>query len=125
MQYFNFKRIIEKYSRSFKVTVVSEGEYNDAGDYVKGKPTEYELYGAIIGYAQSKIYRSEGTLKQQDKALHMLEPIDNALIGATVLFEDEEYRIEAQKGKGNAVFTGVYSYTLRYVSAFKEGGSDD
>jgi hypothetical protein len=38
-----------------------------------------------------------------------------------------KYTIEEQKGKDNAEFTGVYSYTLKYVSAFdtKEGGSSD
>ena len=55
-----------------------------------------------------------------DKALHLLEPLDNALIGATVVFNGEKYRIETQKGKDNADFTGCYSYTLKWTSAFKK-----
>ena len=124
MAYFNFQRLIQKYSREFTVILKGERTLNAAGDYVRGASTEITLYGAIIGYSESKQHRSEGTLTANDKALHMLEPIENALIGATVIFDGEEYRIETQKGKSNAVFTGVYSYTLKYLSAFKGGGGD-
>ena len=126
MAYFNFKRLIGKYSREFTVTVKGEKTLNAAGDYVYGTPQQYTLRGAIIGYAENKIHRSEGQLTQQDMALHMTEPINEVLIGTTVIFDGNTYRIEAQKGKGNADFTGVFSYTLKYVSAFneKEGGND-
>lgn len=121
MSFYNFQRLIRKYSRDF--TVVSKGKstVNAAGDRVSGETTETTLSGAIIGYAERKIYRSEGNLSEKDKALHMLEPIDNALMGATVIFKGNKYSIQEQKGKDNAEFTGVYSYTLKWVSAFKEG----
>ena len=122
MAYFNFKRLIEKYSREFVVKTKGEKTLNAAGDYVHGEPSEITLKGAIIGFAERKIFRTEGTLTEQDMALHMLEPLDNALLGARVDFEGNTYRIETQKGKGNAIFTGVYSYTLKYVSAFNEKG---
>ena len=122
MQYFNFSNLIRKYTRPFTVITKGEGYYDDSGDYVDGTQTETTLYGAIIGFAEKKIYRSEGTLTEQDKALHMLTPIDEALMGATVIFNGNKYRIETQKGKDNAEFTGVYSYTLKYLSAF--GGVD-
>lgn len=121
MTYFNFRKLIEKYTRDFTLLSENKGKYDDAGDYVKGSITQTVLRGAIIGFAENKIYRSEGTLTQQDMSLHMTQPIDNALMGATVIFEGNKYRLEAQKRKNNAVFTGVYSYTLKYVSAFKEG----
>lgn len=95
---------------------------NDAGVYVEGTPTKTELYGAIIGFSQNKVHRSEGNLSAMDKALHMLSPIDNALIGATIIFEGNKYKIETQRGESNAEFTGVYSYTLKHISAFKEVG---
>lgn len=122
MAYFDFSRLIRKYSREF--TVIKEGEktLNAAGDWEYGTRSETTLNGAIIGFAESKVHRSEGNLSTMDKALHMLEPIDNALMGATVIFKGNKYRIETQKGKDNADFTGCYSYTLKYVSAFKEGG---
>lgn len=120
MAYFNFSRLIQKYTRPITVISKSGEIINDAGDYVDGEITKTTLYGAIIGFTESKIHRSEGTLTTMDKALHMLEPIDNALMGAKVVFKGNEYRIETQKGKDNAEFTGVYSYTLKYVSAFRE-----
>lgn len=125
MANFNFTRLINKYSREFTVISKGEGYYDAAGEYVDGTQTETKLYGAIIGFAESKRYRSEGTLTEQDKALHMLQPIDNALLGATVIFNGDKYRIETQKGKDNAEFTGVYSYTLKFVSAFNEKDGGD
>lgn len=119
MAYFDFSGLIEQYSRPFTVISEGKGRLNNAGVYVKGTPTETELNGAIIGFSENKVHRSEGNLSTMDKALHMLTPIDNALMGATVIFNGNKYKIETQKGKDNAEFTGVYSYTLKFVSAFK------
>lgn len=121
MQYFNFRNLIRKYSREFTVVIKGEKELNAAGDWVYGENKQITLYGAIIGFAERKIFRAEGTLTEQDKALHMLQPIENALIGSTVIFNGNVYRLETQKGKDNADFTGVYSYTLKFQSAFNEG----
>ena len=60
-------------------------------------------------------------LTAKDKVLHTLSEIDNALMGATVIFKNNKYSIETQKGKDNADFTGCYSYILKWVSAFDEG----
>ena len=124
MANFHFRRLIEKYTRKFTVITQGEKTLNEAGDYVYGTPKETVLKGAIIGYAENKIHRSEGTLTSNDKALHMIEPIDNALMGATVVFKGNKYRIETQKGKDNSEFTGVYSYTLKWVSAFDGKGAN-
>lgn len=125
MAHFNFQRLINKYSRKFTLISESEGEYNRAGKWQDGITTETELEGAILGYAESKIHRSEGTLTANDKVLHTLTPIDNALMGGKVIFNGNLYSIETQKGKDNADFTGVYSYTLKYVSAFDKGGGNN
>jgi len=120
MAYFNFSRLIGKYSREFTVISETDGSYNAAGDYISGEKTETVLTGAIIGFSENKIHRSEGTLTENDKALHTLEPIRDALMKGTVIFQGNKYRIETQKGKGNDEFTGCYSYTLKYCSAFDE-----
>lgn len=122
MAYFNFQRLITKYSREFTVIRKGEKTLNSAGDWVYSEPTETTLYGAIIGFSENKQYRSEGTLTAMDKALYTLIPIDNALIGGKVLFADNEYSIETQDGKDNAEFTGVYAYTLKWISVFKKEG---
>lgn len=125
MAYFNFSNLINKYSREFKVITESEGYYDKKGDYVKGATTETTLYGAIIGFSENKVHRSEGNISTMDKALHTLTPIDNALMGGTVIFNGDRYSIETQKGKDNADFTGCYSYTLKYISAFNGGIEHD
>ncbi len=125
MSFFNFNRLITKYSREIKIIKKGEKTLNNAGDWEYSEPTEIMLYGAIMGFSESKIQRSEGALTANDKALHILQPIDNALMGATIVFNGNNYRLETQKGKDNAEFTGCYSYTLKWVSAFKEGESDD
>jgi len=123
-QYFNFESLIKKYSTEFTAIVPSEGGYNDSGDYVAGEEKKIKLVGAIISHRLSKIFRSEGTITEQDRALYMLEPLENSLKGAKVIHGGNLYRVGDLLE--NSEFTGVYSYTLKYVSAFdKAGDSDD
>lgn len=116
MPYFNFDNLIEQYSTDFKAVCESKGDYDDSGEYVTGEKTEHILRGAIIAYSENQIYRSEGRLTGQDKLLLMCEPIDEALHGAVVIHNDKRYKIGSELE--NAEFTGVYQYTLKYVSAF-------
>lgn len=116
MQYFNFDNLIEQYSSDFKVICESKGGYDDSGEYVTGEKTERILHGAIIAYSENQIYRSEGKLTGQDKLLLMCEPIDEALHGAEVRHNGKKFKISSQLE--NAEFTGVYQYTLKYVSSF-------
>lgn len=118
MQYFDFKRLINKYSRSFVMLIPTDGYYNDSGDWETGKPLKVDVTGAIISTGNRKMYRSDGTLHQKDMILHMLQPITYALEGARVFFNGDVYGVESDMV--NAEFTGVYSYILRYVSAFKD-----
>ena len=119
MQYFNFERLIRKYSRTFQATYECEGDFDEKGDFVKGVPIVETLQGAIINYKESKVYRSEGALSTQDKRLFVFKPLKKALLGATVIDKGKVYKIELTSE--NADFTGVYAYTLRYVSPFEKG----
>lgn len=123
MAYFNFARLIEKYNCEFTAVIQSEGYYDDSGEWVKGEETEIPMTGAIIGFKESKIFRSDGTLTAKDKHLFMLQPFDKALKGATVIYKGEKYNVEAETE--NADFTGVYAYVLKYVSAFDKAGESE
>lgn len=114
MQYFDFSGLIAKYSCEFTAILGSEGGYDDKGEYSYTK-IEKTLTGAIIGISDGKIYRSNGTLTDKDKYLFMFEPIP--LSDTEVIYKNNRYRVEEQVE--NAEFTGVYQYTLKYVSAFK------
>ncbi len=116
MQYFNFSSLIEQYSVDFKVLCESKGSYDDSGEYADCEITESLFHGAIVAFSENKVYRSEGRLTSQDKLLIMQEPINKALHGAKVIYDNRQYRIEGELE--NAEFTGVYQYTLKYVSAF-------
>ena len=118
MQNFNFSRLVNKYKSEFKTITLSDGYYDDSGDWVKGDKTETTVQGAVISFKESKIYRSEGTLTANDKRLFMLEPIDKALLSAKAIYNGNVYSIE--DCTDNSKFTGVWAYTLKYVSAFKE-----
>ena len=118
MQYFNFSRIIKKYSTTFTAKIPTKGAYNELGDYVAGEPQTVELTGAIISHRQSKVFRSEGVLTQQDRALYMLEPLNSALQGALIRHKGKVYRVSNELENGE--FTGIYAYTLQYQSAFDE-----
>lgn len=119
MQNFNFSRLVNKYGSEFTVIIPAKSELNDSGDFVKGEPEKKTLFGAIIGRGEKSVFRSEGKLTEKDKRLFMLEEIDKSLLGTKVVYENEVFSILSSTE--NAKFTGVWAYTLKYVSAFKEG----
>lgn len=116
---YNFSRLINKYKSEFKAVTLSDGHYNDAGDFVKGDESEKTIHGAVIAFKESKVHRSEGTLTTQDRRLFTLEPIAQALKGAKAICDGNVYSIE--DASDNNKFTGCYAYTLKWISAFKEG----
>lgn len=122
MQHFNFERLIEKYSCEFTAIVSSEGKYDDRGEWVKGETREMPMIGAIIGFKESKVFRSEGTLTAKDKHLFLLTPFESSWKNVSAIFKGEKYNVEAETD--NADFTGFYSYVLKYVSAFGEAGAE-
>ena len=111
MSYFDFNRLIDKYSASFTLRVPSEGSY--VGGQYEVTYSEKELTGAIIGLSMRKVYQSGGYLTSQDRHLYIKEPVDCALEGAIVVFDGNEFSIEEDTENGNERFTGVYSYVLR------------
>ena len=122
MQLYNFKRLIRKYNSEFTQITLTDGYYDDAGDWIKGEVKETTINGAVISFKESKIYRSEGTLTTNDRRLFTLEPVPNALKGTKAVVNGILYSIE--DCTENAKFTGVYAYTLRYISAFSEKEKD-
>lgn len=124
MAYFNFSRLIQKYMTEFIAVIPLEGEFDGSGKWVDSGNKKETLQGAIIGFKESKMFRSEGTLTVKDKHLFMLEPLDKALLGATVIYEKEKFSITDDKS-ANAKFTGVYSYVLKFNSAFNEVKEND
>lgn len=118
MQNFNFSRLVQKHSCEFTVNTLLNGYYDDSGDWVNGETKEITLQGAIIKRRDSKIFKSDGTITEQDRALFMLQPIEKALQGSKIVYQDNVYSI--MNNLENAEFTGIWSYTLKYVSAFKD-----
>jgi hypothetical protein len=123
MQYFNFERLINKYSTEFTLVTPAQQTTNNMGDYVKGEAVKTTMTGAIISIKESKIYRSEGTLTSKDKQLFTLTPIKEPLEGLKVIYKECVYNVEDTTE--NAEFTGCYAYTLKFVSAFNEGGGEN
>ncbi len=116
MAYFDFKRLITKYGKTFTVVIPGEGAYF-GGVWQEGEPARLEKFGAIMSLTENKLYQLGGTLTAQDRHLYMLEPIDAPLEGTRIEFEDNVYRIGENRAKGNEKFTGVWSYTLKWVSS--------
>lgn len=116
MQYFNFSRLVNKYSSEFTAITLLSGYYDDKGDYVDGETVEVTKQGAIIGYTDKTIYKSNGTITEKDKCLLSLEQIAEKFLDRDVIYDNNIYKILTTKD--NAKFTGVWKYTLKYVSAF-------
>ena len=121
-QYFNFQRLINKYKNTFEVITRVAGYYDDEGDWVNGETYTVTLEGAIIGVSERQIMRSEGALTEKDKNLYMTTPIDYKLHGVKVVFKGNIYDVTSYVD--HAEFTGVYPYTLKYVSAFDEAPTE-
>lgn len=115
-QYFDFSGLIHDFSNVFTVVTHTQGGYNDAGDWQDGQETRTEYTGAIISFRESKVFRSEGAITSKDRRLFMQKALPQALIGAAVEYAGQRYMIESELE--NAEFTGVYSYMLKWVSAF-------
>lgn len=115
-QYFDFSGLIADYSATFTVITQTNSGYNDAGVWQKGEQTRTEYTGAIIAFKESKVFRSEGAITAKDKRLFMQQAFPQALIGAEVVHKGQKYNIESELE--NAEFTGVWSYLLKWVSAF-------
>lgn len=118
MRYFNFTRLVNKYSREYTAITLLSGYYDDSGDWVDGETVEVTKQGAIISYGDKTIYNSNGALTEKDMCLLSLEEIAENLIGTEIVFKDNVYTLLSTKN--NADFTGVWKYTMKYVSAFKE-----
>ena len=122
MQYFDFSGLIEKYSVDLQAEIPAKGEYNARGEHIKGEPQIVTIRGAVISRRLSKIFRSDGMLTMQDKALFMLSELPNALQGALITDGNKTYHI-ADKLE-NGAFTGVYAYTLKFNSALSKEASE-
>ena len=122
MGYFNFDSLIDKYTVDFTVVNAGDGYYDDLGDWRSGEAVKLRKRGAVIGISESKVYRSDGVLTTKDKQLYMKEPLGR-IDKAHILYNGGRYSIEQEPNEGNAQFTSVFSYVLKWVSAF-EGGDD-
>ena len=115
-QYFDFSDLIQDFSNTFTAISHTDGGYNDSGEWQDGVEMRTEYKGAIIAFKESKVFRSEGAITAKDKRLFMQQPLPQALIGAEVVHKGQKYMIESELE--NAEFTGVWSYLLKWVSAF-------
>jgi hypothetical protein len=114
--YYGFFDLINKYSCTFKAIIKGNGAYDETGEYKSTVEEEKELQGAIIGISDSKRYNSNGTLTDRDKYLFMLEELP--ICDIDIIYRDKRYSVDNQVE--SAEFTGVYQYTLKYVSSFGE-----
>lgn len=115
-QYFNFSSLIRDFSNQFTVISPVKGGYDESGDWKDGQEEKIVLTGAIIAFKESKVFRSDGAITSKDKRLFMEQALPKALIGAKIAYAGQEYMIESELE--NAEFTGVWSYFLRWCSAF-------
>lgn len=119
MQYFNFSRLVSKYKSEFKSITLTGGYFDDRGDWIDDFKSQTTIEGAIISIKENKIYRAEGTLTEKDKRLFTLMSIDSeALQSSKIIYDGNVYSIESSSD--NSKFTGVWAYTLKWVSAFKD-----
>lgn len=111
----DFDNLIDEYSVDFTLVTHSKGSFV-GGKYVEGTETVAACRGAIIPYADSKIYHSGGTLTKNDRQLIMKTVIPFPLKDTKVRYKGDEYSIEQSTNYGD--YASVYIYALEWVSRF-------
>ncbi len=119
MQIFNFTRLVNKYSKKITVITLSKDKFDSKGDLIKGEEKQTVMQGAVIRHRTSKIYNSNGVLTDDDYALYLTEKPKFDLIGSIIVVDNQKFKVQSKLD--NSEFTGVWSFNIRYVSAFKEG----
>ncbi len=124
MRHYNFDSLIDKYTVDFTIVNAGDGYYDDLGEWRCGETVKTEKRGAVIGISESKLYRSDGVLTEKDKQLYMKETL-GTIDKAHIIYNGNKYKVEQEPNEGNAQFTGVFSYLLKWVSAFEGGDTVD
>ncbi len=122
MRYYNFDRLIDKYSSDFELLPEECSSYDSKGDLIKRKLPPVKMRGAIIGLSENKVYRSDGVLTARDKHLYTKESLGD-ITGVKVIYGGDLYSVEEEPSVGNSPFTGAFCYVLKFISVF--GGGDD
>lgn len=122
MIYFDFNNLIDKYSCDFTILTQKQDEYDELGEKISKNRTR-DLRGAVIGINDSKIYRSDGVLTAKDKELFVKESLGD-IQNAIIIYDGNQYHVESNP-QNNHQFTGVWQYTLKWLSAFKGGDKLD
>lgn len=117
MRYYNFDRLIDKYSSDFELLTEVRSYYDSKGDLIKLRMPPAKKRGAIIGLSENKVYRSDGVLTARDKHLYTRESLGD-IRGVKVIFGGDLYSVEEEPSVGNSPFTGAFCYVLKYISAF-------
>lgn len=115
--YYHFRRLIKKYSTTFTAKIPQSGGFVN-GEYTASEK-EVELTGAILDINEQLIHNSNGTLTANDKQLFIESELADNLVGVKIIHKNKVYNVE--EVKENYDFTGFCAYTLKFVSAFKEG----
>ena len=71
--------------------------------------------GAIVSIPRRKVYQSGGYLTAKDLRLFVYSPLE----GTKVKYKGNLYSVEDDRDYSE--FAGVYSYVLKWVSAFDRG----
>lgn len=121
-QYFDFSDLISQYESDYSLVTETESGYDEYGDYQPEKKEMRPLRGAIIGFSQSKLLRSEGALSEKDLRLLSSFPLGGAWQNAVVVYKGNCY--QPTQETENSDFTGVWSYLLKWISVLdeKDGG---
>ncbi len=119
---YDFTRLLCKYSVTFQLVRKTGGEYV-GGKWVEGETVTTTMKGAITPYTESKIYQSGGVLTTKDRVLYLVRHLEAPLTGLEVIYGGNVYSV--QNGADYGDYGTVATYTLKWVSSFNGGDSDN
>ena len=120
MAIYNFRRLIEKYSVTCKLSNTTDGHWA-AGEWVDGKQITEEISGAIVPISEKRINNSGGDYKSGDCELITTSHI--AVNSDTfIVYKDKRYKL--QDSTDYSDYADFNIYIARRVSAFDGDKAD-
>lgn len=110
---FEFADFVDEFYVPFIYYEITEGEWDDNGDWIGGGEREVQSGGIILPLSEDDLkYAEAGTYSEKDKKLYVTSELKT---GNKVLYKNDKYTI--QNFKDYSEYADVYIYLMRWRDA--------
>ena len=95
---FNFKRLVDKYSKIKPAALIENGgyyDYENGGEYTKGNILKQEFDGAVVPLSMQELrYEENGKYKSEDRKLYCYKQFET---GDKIEHKNHVYTVDKKK----------------------------